>query len=863
MIRATPLLGGVTEGGVCCLLEIGEARLLLDCGLPCNAPSSSAAAPNPLYSAEAIAASGGIDAVILSHADANHMGGLPIIFGKSGLGGVPVICTVPVYKFGQLMLYDHCLNSEMEGVDPDAAKDGSARLSESLKYELDDVDMSLSNVHCVRYSQTISLFDVCGHHKQVSLCAYSSGRTIGGSIWRIRHGATEVLYMMDVNLKKELVLDGANLDLLPSVPSLMIVDGSSSANTSTGVRRKKGEKGADSQAMIATIMETLRSTDKGNILIPCETGGRALELLQLLGKHWLDNKLGLDHLVFLSHMSHNVIEFARSQLEWMSDSLTKPFFNGKQNPFELPVVKLCSTVREVEKLSGSKVVIATDSSLSRGLSKELLLRWGGDPRCKVIFTDINDSESLAAELKKAVGSTTGPLVVTVTKPIRVELVGDELSDHLLEVEARKRVRDEAEQKKKREQELNLLIVNRQENLKVELLDGVIDDSTSGAADADAASGRKRKAVKGGPANKFAKFVEPTFPMFAGKDSELPYDDYGCSIGDLKFHDVAAVAIKRVGTANVYQPHKKQEMREVDESVDAGGLLGLGEEKKLVPWKLVPVKVRTQFTCSMKDFSLGSRADLKAMRTVLNKLTPRNVVVLRGSAQQCEDMRALASSVGGVGMARAPSNGEVVEYKVHAGRVRLQLPPTILTSLQRSVKGMTIGGGQESVCTVSALRGRILEAKEAATEGIRVVWLQRDQSAEDQAKKDRAAAAAQEAAAAAQDQAAESTADTTMVEAAAPEKPNVEEEVNTTLDGCSSLIGMVSVGEVTFDRLLRTIQKLREGGEELSVEYREGVLLLGGQVAVRKENENDFVVEGPPLPVFWEVRRALYQQFCSI
>ena len=37
---------------------------------------------------------------------------------------------------------------------------------------------------------------------------------------------------------------------------------------------------------------------------------------------------------------------------------------------------------------GPKVVLCSDASMSCGLSKELLLRWGGDPRCRVIFTGI-------------------------------------------------------------------------------------------------------------------------------------------------------------------------------------------------------------------------------------------------------------------------------------------------------------------------------------------------------------------------------------------------------------------------------------------------------------------------------------------
>lgn len=125
---------------------------------------------------------------------------------------------------------------------------------------------------------------VCtGARRHVSLCAYPSGRTIGGSIWRIRHGATEVLYVMDINLKKEVVLDGVGLALLPTAPALLIVEGGSvSRGAAVGKQAtlKRGKK-EDSVGLVSTVMDALR--DGGNVLIPCEAG-RALEVMQVLGK---------------------------------------------------------------------------------------------------------------------------------------------------------------------------------------------------------------------------------------------------------------------------------------------------------------------------------------------------------------------------------------------------------------------------------------------------------------------------------------------------------------------------------------------------------------------------------------------------
>lgn len=40
----------------------------------------------------------------------------------------------------------------------------------------------------------------------------------------------------------------------------------------------------------------------------------------------------------------------------------------------------------------------------------------------------------------------------------------------------------------------------------------------------------------------------------------------------------------------------------------------------------------------------------------------------------------------------------------------------------------------------------------------------------------------------------------------------------------------------------------------------GMLICREQVVIRKEGHNDFVIEGPPVPAYFEARSLLYQQF---
>jgi len=140
-VKATPLFGGREDGGVCCLLEVGGSRVLLDAG--CTLSTTNA---EILAVAQSLSAGGGVDCVLISHADIHHMGALPVLFGPGGLDPVPVICTLPVHKFGQMLLYDLSLNLEMEGSIGDEAAAAEVTGRNKLRFTLDDIDRSLSNV---------------------------------------------------------------------------------------------------------------------------------------------------------------------------------------------------------------------------------------------------------------------------------------------------------------------------------------------------------------------------------------------------------------------------------------------------------------------------------------------------------------------------------------------------------------------------------------------------------------------------------------------------------------------------------------------------------------------------------------------
>ena len=191
------------------------------------------------------------------------------------------------------------LNIAMEGVPNNNSAADNAADAQRPTFTLDDVDMALAHVTSTKYSQRVPMSFLSAaleaRNFQLQFCAYNSGRTIGGAVWDIRHGATSILYAVGVNLKKEVVLNGAALDTFPKTPELLIVEGGCALRKATSNRSKKRAKagesdskaaankasggasaGADDGELAALVDETLRKM--GNVLIPCESCSRVRRL---------------------------------------------------------------------------------------------------------------------------------------------------------------------------------------------------------------------------------------------------------------------------------------------------------------------------------------------------------------------------------------------------------------------------------------------------------------------------------------------------------------------------------------------------------------------------------------------------------
>jgi len=252
----------------------------------------------------------------------------------------------------------------------------------------------------------------------------------------------------------------------------------------------------------------------------------------------------------------------------------------------------------------------------------------------------------------------------------------------------------------------------------------------------------------------------------------------------------------------------------------------------VPTKLVATSMRVQFTCEFKELNLSGRADFKALKTIISKVTPARLLVLRGNDADCSSLLTYAKANGIEGF--APRNRSTVSFEVRSEKLRVQIPQSLLPSSMRAVKLYSSASNTlvDTKCSVTAIAGLLEESRSLAQEGTRLVKYQGESQATEQEGEN--------------------------------EEPN-QGEVATRdqklqlSDGC---IGVVSVGEVTLNSLGQLISASGTS-VEFRIDSQGAVLVCGDQVLIRKENTSDFAIEGPPVPAFYEARRALYQQFAFV
>ncbi|MGH0154519.1 UNVERIFIED_CONTAM: hypothetical protein FKN15_029847 [Acipenser sinensis] len=474
IIKLTAISGVQEESALCYLLQVDEFRFLLDCGW------------DESFSMDIIDAIKRhvhqVDAVLLSHPDPLHLGALPYAVGKLGLN-CSIYATIPVYKMGQMFMYDLYQSRH--------------NTEDFNLFTLDDVDSAFDKIQQLKYSQIVNLK---GKGHGLSITPLPAGHMIGGTIWKIvKDGEEEIVYAVDFNHKREIHLNGCSLEMV-NRPSLLITDSFNA--TYVQPRRKQRD-----EQLLTNVMETLRGD--GNVLIAADTAGRVLELAQLLDQIWRtkDAGLGVYSLALLNNVSYNVVEFSKSQVEWMSDKLMRCFEDKRNNPFQFRHLSLCHSLSDLARVPSPKVVLASQPDLESGFSRELFIQWCQDQKNSIILTYRTSPGTLGRYLI----DNPGERIIDLELRKRIKLEGREFEEYM----EKEKMKKEAAKKLEQAKEVD------------------VDSSDESDMEEDVEQPLPGKAKhdlmmkgEGGRKGGFFKQAKKSYPMFPTHEERIKWDEYG-------------------------------------------------------------------------------------------------------------------------------------------------------------------------------------------------------------------------------------------------------------------------------------------------------------------------------------------------
>ena len=293
----------------------------------------------------------------------------------------------------------------------------------------DEIASYFSLIHPLKYSQPHQPLPspFSPPLNGLTITAYNAGHTLGGTIWHIQHGLESIVYAVDWNQARENVLAGAAwlggagaggaevIEQLRKPTALICSSRGGERAALPGGRTKRDE----------LLLNMIKSAaGKGGIvLIPTDSSARVLELAYLLEHAWRtetqndDSPLRTSKLYLASNSIGATMRYTRSLLEWMDDGIVREFeavdndphsqqgrHNGNQSmgqnvragPFDFKHLRLLERRGQIDRIlnetdnlgrSVGKVILASDTSLEWGFSKDVLRRIADDGRNLVILTE--------------------------------------------------------------------------------------------------------------------------------------------------------------------------------------------------------------------------------------------------------------------------------------------------------------------------------------------------------------------------------------------------------------------------------------------------------------------------------------------
>jgi len=380
-IKITFLGAAQSVTGSCYLVETGNFRFLVDCGLYQEREFKGRNWEPFAITPETL------DCVLLTHAHLDHCGLIPKLV-REGFRG-PIYCLAATTEITEIMLLD-AAKIQQEDAEFKRRRHRKARrrgpYPEIPLYTIDDAKASFPLFSPVKYGETVSI------GKGIEVTFHDAGHVLGSSMIRVRirqNGESRtILFSGDIGRRNKPILRDPTL----FEEADYVISESTYGNRLLEPLEDTANKLAD------VINATVKS--RGNILIPSFALERSQEILYCLNKFLIEDRI--PHLlVFIdSPMAVSITRVFKHHHELFDKEMIK-LMRQKKSPFDFRGLSLVRTAEEskaINRIKGTIIIIAGSGMCTGGRIKHHLVTNISRKESTILFVGYQASGTLGREI---------------------------------------------------------------------------------------------------------------------------------------------------------------------------------------------------------------------------------------------------------------------------------------------------------------------------------------------------------------------------------------------------------------------------------------------------------------------------------
>lgn len=366
------------------LLEVNGFRLLLDCGMH-QGKRDVANELNRHFSVDAKA----VDAVILSHAHADHCGMLPVLV-REGFAG-KIYCTSATADIAKFIMEDAAGIQEQDALYYNKHLQAGEKPIEPI-YTQEDVRKVFAHFEVVPYFRLTKEWTQIT--PDIRFKFYDAGHILGSAI--------TVLEITEDGNKKVLTFTGdLGRHFLPILRDPEFIEESADAliiESTYGSRLHK-PVGDLEDSLIAVINQAVKAG--GKIIVPAFSLGRTQELLYVLHKLLDDKKIPALPIFVDSPLAQKITRVFNTYTQDFDENFWRDFGEKDERAFLFDNLTITSSVKEsqaINAIEGSCLIIAGGGMCEGGRILHHLKNNIGDSNSIILITGYQGTNTLGRKL---------------------------------------------------------------------------------------------------------------------------------------------------------------------------------------------------------------------------------------------------------------------------------------------------------------------------------------------------------------------------------------------------------------------------------------------------------------------------------